>query len=219
MKEKTSLTQKTLNIWAIILIIWAFYRANFKMPVFFDEFIAKPLVFVLPIFYYITKVEKKNFFAALLINTKLFFSDLIWAIFLGITFLSTAILTDFLKFNKFFLIKEFPSVDNIFFISTTALATAFSEESLSRGFVLRRLYDDSKNIYYSSFFSSILFFFLHVPILFTNQQVTGNLLLLFMTTDIILSLVNSFVFLTRKSLFLPIFIHALYNITLILFTS
>jgi membrane protease YdiL (CAAX protease family) len=99
----------------------------------------------------------------------------------------------------------------------TALATGISEEILSRGFVLKRLYEDSKNILTSSFFASILFFFLHVPILFTNIKLTGNLLLFFMVTDIILSLFNSFVFLIRKSLFLPIFIHALYNITLLLF--
>ena len=219
MKEKTSLNQKTLNIWAIILIIWAFYRANFKMPVVFDEFIAKPLVFVLPVLYFIKKIERKSFFDALLIRPKLFFADLICAILIGIIFLSTAILTNFLKFNKFFFNTENLNAYYIFFISSTALVTALSEEILSRGFVLKRLYEESKNIFTSSFLASILFFFLHIPILFTNQKITGNLLLLFMTTDIILSLVNSFVFLTRKSLFLPIFIHALYNITIILFTT
>ena len=98
-----------------------------------------------------------------------------------------------------------------------ALATGISEEILSRGFILKRLYEESKNIYTSSFFASVLFFFLHVPILFTNHKLTGDLLLLFMGTDLMLSLVNSFMFLDRKNLFVPIFIHAFYNLSIILF--
>jgi membrane protease YdiL (CAAX protease family) len=98
-----------------------------------------------------------------------------------------------------------------------ALMTGISEEILSRGFVLKWLYAESKNIYTASFFASILFFFLHVPILFTNLKLTGNLLLMFMAMDMILSLVNSFVFLERKNLVLPILIHTFYNLSIILF--
>ena len=65
MKQKTSPTQKALNVWAIVLIIWALYRAKFRtdLPIWFDEFIAKPAVFILPIYYYISRYEKKNFFS------------------------------------------------------------------------------------------------------------------------------------------------------------
>ena len=40
-KSETSPTQKMLNVWAIILIIWSLYRATFKtgLPILFDEFI------------------------------------------------------------------------------------------------------------------------------------------------------------------------------------
>jgi len=63
-KSEVSSTQKMLNVWAIILIIWSFYRATFKMnlPVWFDEFIAKPMVFLFPIYWFITKLEKKTIF-------------------------------------------------------------------------------------------------------------------------------------------------------------
>lgn len=217
MKEKISSTQKALNLWSVILIIWAFYRAKFKMAEVFDEFVAKPLVFILPVYYYIKKIEKRNFFQALLINPKLFFSDFILGLLVGGVFFITAFLANFIKFKKFFIINQNFNFNNIVLIIVTALATAISEEILSRGFVLKRLYEESKNIFTASFFASILFFFLHIPILFTNIRLTGNLLLLFIVTDLILSLVNSFIFLTRKSLALPIFIHAFYNITITLF--
>ncbi|KKQ01984.1 MAG: hypothetical protein US11_C0002G0043 [Candidatus Roizmanbacteria bacterium GW2011_GWA2_36_23] len=215
--NKISPTQRALNLWAIILIIWAIYRANLKMPEWFDELIAKPLVFVLPVYWYIKNIDKKDLFSSLYIKPKLFFQDLIYGVFIGGIFFLTAIFANFLKSGELFKINNAINSQNIALIIILAIATGISEEILSRGFVLKKLYEESKNIYTASFFASILFFFLHVPILFTNVKLVGNLLLLFMATDIILSLVNSFLFLDRKSLFLPILIHAFYNIALIFF--
>lgn len=217
MATKISATQRALNLWAIILIIWSVYRANLKLPEWFDEFIAKPFVFIFPVYYYIVNIEKKKFFDALWIKPRKVLSDLTFGLGIGGIFFLTAIFANSLKFKKLFFVNASFDTQVILIIAVTALATAISEEILSRGFVLKRLYEESKNKFTASFFASILFFFLHVPMLFTNVKITGNLLLLFMATDLILSLVNSYLFLERKSLVLPILVHALYNASLILF--
>ncbi len=218
MREKPSPTQKALNLWAVILIIWSVYRAYFKMPDWFDEFIAKPLVFVLPVYFYIKKIEKKGFFEGVSLRTKAVFSDALFGLSVGAIFFVSAILANFIKFREisFFGQAGF-STPKAFLVVLIAFATSISEEILSRGFVLKRLYQESKNIYSASFFASVLFFFLHVPILFTNIKVTGNFLLIFMAIDILLSLVNSFIFIEEDNLYLPILIHAFYNITIALF--
>ena len=126
-------------------------------------------------------------------------------------------MANIVKFKEFIFLKQPFSLENLAFIAVLALATGISEEILSRGFILKRLYEESKNIYTSSFFASILFFFLHVPILFTNVKLTGNTLLMVLTTDMILSLVNSFAFLERRNLIVPILIHTFYNLSIILF--
>lgn len=216
MKSKSSPTQKTLNVWAIILIVWAIYRAKFRLPEWFDEFVAKPMVFVLPVYFYIKKFEKKSFLPSIDFKIKLKLADFFLIFVIGLIFFSSAMAANFLKFGKLINLSNF-NLSNISLIIFIALATGLSEEILSRGFVLKRLYDESKNIYTSSFFASILFFFLHVPILFTNTRLSGNVLLMFLATDLILSLVNSFVFLERKNLIPPIIIHALYNLSIILF--
>jgi membrane protease YdiL (CAAX protease family) len=216
-KETISPLQKALNLWAIILIVWSVYRANLRMPEWFDEFIAKPLVFILPVFYYIKNIEKKKILEVLWIKPNKVIPDFLLSLGIAFVFFITAFFANLLKYKKIIFLSAPLNNKQILLIILTALATGISEEILSRGFVLKRLYEDSKNILTSSFFASILFFFLHVPILFTNLKLTGNLLLFFMATDIILSLFNSFIFLIRKSLFLPIFVHALYNITLLLF--
>lgn len=217
MKSKASPTQKTLNVWAIILIIWSVYRAKFRLPEWFDEFVAKPVVFVLPVLYYIKRYEKKDIFSALDIRLKLKLQDVLLVLSIGGIFAISAIMANVLKFHKVVLLQNSFQLQTLVYIVVMALMTGISEEILSRGFVLKRLYAESKNIYTASFFASILFFFLHVPILFTNLKLTGNLLLMFMAMDIILSLVNSFVFLERKNLVLPILIHTFYNLSIILF--
>jgi len=218
MKSKTTPLQKALNLWAVILIVWCIYRTYFKMPEWFDEFIAKPLVFVLPVVYYIKKVDKKNVLSSLYISLKpkKLFQDFLYAVGIGVIFFVTASLAYFAKSGKFLSFNHNISSVNIFLIIITALATGITEEILSRGFVLKKLYEESKNPISSIFFSSILFFFLHVPILFTNAKIGGNLLLVFLATDLLLSMINGLIFIERKSLVIPIILHAFYNIIIAL---
>lgn len=219
-KEKViSPLQRSLNVWAVILIVWSFYRFKFRLPEWFDELVAKPLVFVLPIYYYITHFEKKKFLEAIWFDRQKVLSDIIFAFGIGALFVIVALLANFVRRGDFVLgtglLSSLPA--NIGLVVILSLATGISEEIVSRGFLLKRLYEDSKNIYIASLNGSILFFVLHIPILFTNPKLTGNVLLVFMVTDIILSLAISFIFLTRRSLLLPILIHALYNLALILY--
>ncbi|MDO8741617.1 MAG: CPBP family intramembrane metalloprotease, partial [Candidatus Roizmanbacteria bacterium] len=204
MKNKKTVTpaQKSLNLWAVILIVWSIYRTYFKLPEWFDEFIAKPLIFVLPVLVYIKSVEKKEILSALFINKnfKSFIKEFFISFGVGLILLLTALLSVYLRFKKVGLFSHFPSFNQFGLIILTALATGITEEILSRGFVLKRLYEESKNAYSSAFFASILFFFLHVPILFTSNKINGNMLLVFMVTDLLLSMVTGLIMIQRKSL-------------------
>lgn len=213
-REKITPTQRALNFWAIILIIWAFYRSYLKMPEWFDEFIAKPLVFVLPVFYYIKNIDKKPVLQSLYLHLKpkIIIRDIFNSLVIGGVFLLSAIISFYFREKKIMLLVNFPGVNKFILILLMALATGITEEILSRGFILKKLYEESKNVYSSTFFASILFFFLHVPILFANPKINGPMLLAFMTTDLLLSMINGIIFLEKKSLTAPILIHAFYNI-------
>jgi len=217
-KKKITSTQKALNLWAVVLIVWSIYRTYFKLPEWFDEFVAKPLVFVLPILVYIRTVEKKEILSSLFINKnfKNFIKEFFISFGIGLVLLLTALLSVYLRFRKVGLFGHFPSFNQFGLIVITALATGITEEILSRGFILKRLYEESKNAYSSTFFASILFFFLHVPILFANNRINGSMLLMFMVTDLLLSMVNGLIMIQRKSLTVPILIHAFYNVVVAL---
>lgn len=216
--KKSLTTQKALNLWAVILIIWSFYRAKLNLPEWFDELVAKPIVFVLPVIYYIIRIEKSNVFQALWWKKIPPARDIFIGLGIGILFPLTIALSVIVSKHKLvFFPGKTVSFDSIVIALLIVLATSVTEEILSRGFVLKRLYNESKNFFTSSLFASFLFFFLHVPILFTNSHLTGNAIIFIMATDLLLSLVSSFVFLERKSLITAILIHAFYNLSFYLF--
>lgn len=218
MKNQPSPTQKVLNVWAVILIIWSIYRIQFSFPDWFDEFIAKPVFFIGPVIWYVLKVEKKPFFSSIWLVRKKVSKDIYLAIIIGILFYAVSFIPIFIKtgFSPFSITGSFTYLNRFISFLPIMMATALSEEILSRGLVLRILYTESNNILSSTFIASILFFILHIPILFTNLTLSGHTLILFLITNLILSFANSFIYIGRRSLTLPILIHALFNLTLFL---
>lgn len=217
MKKQISPTQKVLNIWALILILWSLYRVQFTFPEWFDEFVAKPILFIGPVAWYIRKYEKKTFFSSVWIDKEKAVKDIFLAIIVAVLFFIVAFIPIFIKTGSFPFFEKWSFTYWYGLVSfiPIILATAISEEILSRGFVLKALYEESNNIISATFIASVLFFILHIPILFTNLKLTGHTLILFMITDLILSFANSFIYIGRRSLILPILIHALYNFTLL----
>ena len=217
MAKTISKVQSVLNTYGIVLILWSLFRFNFSgLPEWFDEFIAKPLVFVLPALVYVRRIEKKSFFKQIWFNSTPFVSNLVIGLALGAIFIISALFANFIRYGNFN-IQEIVGTPSFIVAIIVTFATAFSEEVFSRGFLLKRLYEEWGNMYSAAFISSILFLVLHIPILLANLQLSGNLLVLFFATDFILSLVNSFVFLERKSLIAPILIHALYNLAILIY--
>jgi|SRR3989344_5276305 len=213
-RHEPSHVEKSLNIWAIVLIIWSIYRAKFgtSLPLWFDEFIAKPIVFIAPIYLFIKHVEKAKFFKSLGFFKKNIIKELLIGLAVGLILFLILYFGYYtrggIQLSDF--ANNFTNSGYLTYIILLSIATSISEEILSRGFILKRLYDASKNIYTSSLFASILFFFIHIPILFTSESITGLLLIRLMTIDILLSFIISVIFLTRKNIIIPILIHAIY---------
>ena len=212
-KSEVSSTQKMLNIWAIILIVWSFYRATFKsdLPIWFDEFIAKPFVFIIPIYWFIRNSEKTSFFKGVGFSKKNFSKDALFGLSIGLVFIGLAF---FLRTIKGLPFPTFQLNQNsIFWIGSTIMA-ATMEQILSTGFVFKRLAEESKNMVRPLVISALLFFFLHVPVLFGADKIAGSTLVQMMMLNTILSLTTSVVFMMRKNTIAPILVYALYLLSL-----
>lgn len=207
-------------VWFVIFLAWAFYRANFFLPESVDEFLVKPLVFVLPVLYVVLFREKKKLKElGLAPKPHEFFVDLYIGVVIGVIFAIEGLLVNFLKYGQFSLSPVLASKISgglgLFFLIN--LATSVWEEILGRGYLYQRLYKINKNQFYAAFSSSFLFLLLHIPILFTRLHLSGTSMVVYPLSILLLGITNSYIFSLRGSLTLPILIHAFWNMTVALY--
>lgn len=210
MKSKLSYTERVLNIWAIAMIAWSFYRAAFKadLGLWFDELIAKPLFFVLPVYIFITKFEKKKFIPSIGFKAKSALLEGVIGLMVGVGFLTAVLL---LGNVQLYIDKR------LAWLMIPAFATAVTEVLLSQGFVLERLLQGSKGYVMPVLYASVLNFFLNVPLLFTTQGLTGTVLMQVLVLQLSLNLALSFLYVSRRSVVAPIIIKFLYLLTVYTF--
>ncbi len=220
-KSKKSISTVThldpiYRLWAWILLVWSLYRYFFKLPEWADEFIFKPLVFVAPVLWFVLKKEKRSL-QSLGITSKRLFTSLYIGLGFGLVFALEGLAANAIKYgglrvNPIAAFRQYG-----FLLILLSLATAFSEELLSRGFIFNRIHEKTKNLPYASFISTILFVLLHVPILVTTLKFQGVTLILFFATDFILGMANSVLFYNTGSLVAPILVHIFWNMTVALY--
>lgn len=204
------------RLWAWILLAWSLYRYFFHMPEWTDEFFFKPLVFVAPVIWYVRNKEKLSL-ETIGLTWRNFFTSVYIGLGFGIVFALEGLATHVIKYGKFDVTPILSFRQYGFLLIVLSLATAFSEELLSRGFVFNRLYEKTKNLVYSSVISSFMFMLLHVPILVTTTKLQGVTLILFFVTDFILAMANSLLYYNTGSLVAPILVHIFWNMTVALY--
>jgi len=212
-KSEVTSTQRLLNIWAIVLIIWSFYRATFQtsLPIWFDEFIAKPFVFLVPLYWYIVKFKKTSFFEGLGFAKNHKSKDILFGLGIGALFLVMAVIIRILRGGSF----AFPTVSiNTLIWFGASISAAMLEQMVSTGLVFNGLLKESKSIIQPLIISAILFSFLHVPALFGASRINGEILMQTMMLNLILSLTTSTAFLLKKNTTVSVLIHALYLLSL-----
>lgn len=215
-----TMKHRTFIVWFVIFLFWAFYRANFFFPEWVDEFIVKPIVFVFPVFYVVLAKEKKNLIS-LGFPTKLkeLFEDLYIGVVVGVIFAFEGVLSNYLKsgklmFEPIFALKAAGGVAPFLLLN---FMTSVWEEILGRGYLYQRLYFLSKHQLGAAVTSSFLFLLLHIPIMFTRLHLTGTSFLIYPISIMLLGITNSYILSWRKTLSLPILIHAFWNMTVALY--
>ncbi len=207
----------TFRLWAWVLLVWSIYRYFFHFSEAADEFIFKPLIFVGPVLYYVTRIEKRSL-SSIGITTENFFPSLYAGFGIGFLFALEGIVANYLKYGQLTIspIKSFQEYG--FFLLVISLATAISEEILGRGFLFSRFYEKSKeNLIYAASYSTAMFLALHVPILLTSLKFQGVTLVMFFATSVAISFANAILFRQSKSLVGPILVHLFWNMTVALY--
>jgi membrane protease YdiL (CAAX protease family) len=212
-KQKKQITElkieKLLTSWGVIVILWSIFRSSIPLPVWFSELIAKPLIFILPVYWFVSKNEKMGHFWAKIgfpkkgLVKELLLTLLLMALIIGFGFLS--LLTS--QSVKIVFINQ---IDLSHWGSLLGLAflSAFSEEIVGRGFLFNYLLKYSKSFMLSLFVSSTLFFVLYLPGALTLNM-SGMDLVLNLLLNFMLSFVTAIAFYLRKNLLPAIGVHAI----------
>jgi membrane protease YdiL (CAAX protease family) len=204
------------RLWAWILLAWALYRYFVHLPEWADEFIFKPLVFVAPVIWYVRRIEKHTL-ETLGLTTRNLFTSIYIGLGFGVVFAVEGLITHAVKYGKLDVAPIGAFQQYGFFLIILSVATAFSEELLSRGFVFNRILEKTKNLPWAAVLSAFMFMAIHIPILVTSNKLTGMTLILFFVTDLILALANSLLFYNTGSLVAPILVHVFWNMTVALY--
>ena len=224
MKKKAAQSTTSVNslepiyqLWGWILLFWSLYRYFIKLPEWLDEFISKPLVFVLPVVWYVYQKEKRTL-ESLGLTVKNFFPNVYIGLGFGFVFALEGIAANAIKYGKLQIapIAAFEQY-GLGMLILLSLATAITEEVLNRGFLFNRILEKTKSLPYAALLGTILFVLLHVPILVTTLKLHGVTLVLFFVTDFVLGLANSLLFYNTRSLVAPILVHLFWNMTVALY--
>lgn len=163
----------------------------------FDEFIFKPVVFLWPVFYYVKAVERKTWKTGLWLSTENILSHLQFASIISIPlFLFTLYVM--------FVTKSSLNIENIAYMLAISAAVSLTEETLSRGFVARHIWDETHGVIKTIFQASMLHMFLRIPRIMTMPELFGQKLVMYFTAEILLSFVLTSVLLYRKSM-IPVY--------------
>ena len=177
-KQQTAL-DPVYQVWGWIALAWALYRYFFRLPEWADEFIFKPIVFVVPVLWYVLKKERRSL-SSLGLTGKNLFTSIYIGLGFGFVFALEGLAANAIKYGRLQInpIEAFTQYGMVALI-LLSLATAFSEELLSRGFVFNRILEVKKSLPYAAIVSTALFVLIHVPILVTMHKLQGVTLILF----------------------------------------
>ncbi len=201
--------EKLLTSWGVIVILWSLFRSGFSPPLWFNELLAKPLIFLLPVYFFLKKSEPKlSFLQAVGIPKKGFIKELLLTLLLMMLIMGFGLLSiltnsqiKIVFLNKF----DFQILGTILGL---AIASAASEEIVGRGFLFNYLHKYSKNFILSLFISSTLFFILYLPGALT-LNLAGQDLIINLVLNFALSFITGIAFYLRKNLLPAIGVHAM----------
>src|SRR3989344_4760628 len=153
-EKKSSWT--VYHLWGWILLTWSLYRYFLKLPEWADEFIFKPLVFVVPVVWYVIKRERRTL-ESLGITGKNLFTSIYIGLGFGMVFALEGIVAHAIKYGGFEVNPIAAFREYGFLLILVSLVTACSEEVFSRGFIFHRIYEKTKNLPYAALVGSVLF--------------------------------------------------------------
>ena len=152
---------RILFLYILITAVWAGYRYFFVLPEWVDEFIAKPIIYLVPVLFVSLSLEK-NSIESLGITRHKYWLYALMGLGLGLLLLFESVLTRYFKNGSVQLLSFTPPslVLNLFI----AFATGLVEEITFRGYFFRRIMWTWDNEVIANILSTVFFTVEHLPL-------------------------------------------------------
>ena len=197
-----------------LLIVWGMYRLLFKFPDTVDELFAKPLLWLVPVYYFVNK-EKLDL-SSLGFTLKKLFPSIYLAIALGAGFAIEGIIVNFIKYQNLDFSANIGG--NPFFAAIgISLITSITEEVTFRGFIFNRYLHVFKNEWQANILTSIFWGLVHIPIAIFWWKLSIGTALGYLILTIIYGIGASFLFARTRNIASPILLHLFWEWPIILF--
>lgn len=213
--QKKEKTVKYLTIYSVyLLLVWGFYRFLFKLPVEIEETIVKPILWLIPLFYILSK-EKKGL-VSLGITLKNLFPAVYFALILGVFFAIEGILINFIKYEGLDF-SSYIGEGSFIAVLSLSLVTSITEEISFRGYVFGRLLDVTKNQWFSNAVSTLIWGLIHLPVSIFWWKLTFLQTAAYLILILVFGAGSAFVYGRTKNITSSILLHMLWEWPILLF--
>lgn len=205
------------SLFCFIFAFWSLYRYFPEiLPEWVEEAILKPIIWLLPTFWLVRKIEKEKF-ASLGLTKKNIFPALYWGIGLGVIFAGEGLITNIIKYRGL----QLPQLDYSFLgflgIFLVSFITAFSEELVFRGYIFTRLWRIWKSEWLANFVSAFLFTLIHLPIGIFVLSYSPTIMTAYLFFVFVYGFGSAFVFARSENIISSILMHVFWSWPIILF--
>jgi membrane protease YdiL (CAAX protease family) len=213
MKKETLLKHATI-LATYLLLVWGLYRLFVKLPDEIEELFIKPIVWLVPVFFFLKK--EKLGLSSLGITGKNLFPAIYFSLGLGAFFVIEALILNFLKHGGLNFGANL-GTNQIMASFGLSFATAVSEETVFRGYIFNRVWQALENEWLANLLTSFVWILVHLPIYVFVSQMNPAALVVNLFLTFIFGVGSAFVFARTRNVFSSIFLHVLWEWPIILF--
>ncbi|MBI3282835.1 CPBP family intramembrane metalloprotease [Candidatus Curtissbacteria bacterium] len=197
-----------LLLFAAIALVWTFYRALTHLPSEVDELIAKPILWLGPVF--AVDARQLHWFRSAF-KTHLA-RNVLLGIITAIAFSTIRIFSTYFRFNAVNITPYDLSLFPLFRHSLVSLFTAGSEELVFRGYFQDKFLSHFKNLWPANFITTFLFVLIHIPVVVFTLKYSPSASIFYFAIVAMVSLVSGVLFYRTRNLVASIVFHAVWNL-------